>query len=1013
MYLDKALIKGDVNEFVKYGVEIMFPINGFNSSGAQEFADRYINGTLPTQYDISHNSRNILQAIVDYVDIDPSISNILFWGYDNEKLHSLNPNLYFKTLLQGLLSNFIIPKDAKEFSEYVLSQVTIAKSSKELRRMIRDFIGSKYIPNSMASMVDEITANQANWKQLNKTYIAVISALQWKFMEHELSQQFIGTQFEHEFNYVQRLISNYILVNFTAILYINEPGGYDYLFNQINAFVNSTNIKDGYKDLYTLLLKFPPQQLNGNDLTSSYYELSAFFDTTDIVDPIFSKALSELYRMAADKKTSNAEAQFWIEMRQYVNSLNLAPTTRSWFQKNIQQKDIKSFTELNILLYPRTYHTSEHGNTYYTSKADADAIQNFLLLLIDVADKDTVSFGDFTGPYWPSNFINNLNRVALNVKYSDTSDDIYKFSNAILLSINDLYSFQYPFNAYLNITAQILPKIIQTNLNEYYFGVYTWVDGYYDSNRNYVGGHVRYLNPRPEEFVKDSLTIVENTLDTTLNMRDLIDIGQLYFDANKINETTFDGIINFVCRQTKDIAIKLCTVLKMVDSTVSLIKDFINGAKDFEYNSITDIKNGLHLPEFLLFLEDFVDAVVNPVYPKEGATMISAIQATYDYWMASSITPTHIINLTHSVGNLYLLDDNSLQNQWEYTIMYVDEVIYNMSNKGSIHNISSVVNDLTESIITQSPTNTPKPTKIGETRPPTLTPTLIPTSTPTHIPTYFPTTAPTLIPTSLPTSTPTYVPTFSPTLTPTSFPTRTPSATPTSLPTSTPTDSPTINPTSSPTLKPTVTPTLNPSKKTASPTILTQIPTSSPICTSVTCSPTFIPTFSPIKNEDLQHQFSNMDLQSIQDKLSTDFMIVTVILASISIIIVLIGLIDAKYLHPNDIFDIKFVVFPFFYLYDQVSDIFASINIYYEYKYMSITNYNIVLALFTVSISFIIIPSILSLIQLSRAVNKLFITDKYAGQTTSKWMLDYSYLMYLSSIIFGSSFGSLYFLNVM
>ena len=227
----------------------------------------------------------------------------------------------------------------------------------------------------------------------------------------------------------------------------------------------------------------------------------------------------------------------------------------------------------------------------------------------------------------------------------------------------------------------------------------------------------------------------------------------------------------------------------------------------------------------------------------------------------------------------------------------------------------------------------------------------------------------------------------------------------TDAPTSTPTSIPTINPTFSPTLEPTLIPTLNPSQNTSSPTVATAIPSSSPICASVTCSPTFIPV--------LQHQFSGMNLQGIQEKLSTEFFIVTVILASISIIIALIGLIDAKCIHPNDIFGIKFVVFPFFYLYDQVSDIFASINIYYEYKYMSIPNYNMLFILFMISISFIIIPSILSLIQLSRAVNKLFITDKHAGQTMSKWMLNYSYLMYLLSILFGSSFGSLYFLNVM
>ena len=945
MYLDKALIKGNVNEFVKYGVEIMFPINGFNSSGAQEFADRYINGTLPTQYNVSYNSRDVIKAIVDYADINTSISNILFWGYDNEKLHSQDPNLYFKTLLQGLLNNFIIPQDAKEFSEYVLSQVTIAKnlSSSELRPMIRDFIGSKYIPSSMVTMVDEITDNEANWKQFtDKTYSAVIPALQWKFMEHELSQQYTGTQFEHEFNYVQRLLSNYVLVNFTAILYIDQVSGTNYLFDQINAFVNTTEITDGYKDLYTILLKLPKENFGAANFTSTYNELSSFFKDTDIINSSLAKAASELFEMTVANNASIPETKFWIEIREYVDSLNLATSTRAWFEENIQQKDIKSFKKLDKLFYPDKVEIG--GIVWSTGDLNLNNLQDFILLLIDISDKDTITFGDFKGPYWPNNVIDNANRIASNVKYvsgNNSEADMFKFTNSVFVSFMDMYTFEYPFTAYVNITAQMIPKLVSDGGYKYYFGYSTCSPA---NCTDFPG--------KPEEFIKDSLTIVENTLDNTLNMRDLIDIGQLYVDVNKINDTTFDGIINFVCEQNKDIAITLCTVLKMVNSTVSLIEDFINGAKNFTYkSSITDIKNTFDLPQFLPFLKDFVDALVGSVYPKESATIISTIQATDDYWMTSPATSTEIVNLTHCVGNLYLLDDEPMQTQWDYTMIYVEEAVYEIETLPENTNIDDYVYNLEQTIVTLSPTDTPAPTKIGETK----------------LPTKLPTNNPTIL-----SSTPTYLPT----------------------------------------LIPTFVPTLTPTKSTLTPTSLTIIPTSSPICSSVTCSPTFTPTLSPSMNDTIND--ANIDkLIKIQDSLSTQFIIVTLALAGTCIFIAIIGFIDAKWIHPNDIFNVTFVVFPFFYLYDQVSDVFASINIYYEYKYMSITNYNILLILFMISMSFIIIPSILSLIQLSRAVNKLFITDKHAGQAMSKWMLDYSYLMYLSSIIFGSSFGSLYFLNVM
>ena len=173
MYLDALLVKGDGQEFMKYAIDIIAPNNGFNSSGAQQFFDDFINGNIPSKYNFS-DPRNFLQAIVDYVNIDDNISSILFWLYDNQYLMYQDPNQYFKRLIDGLIHNFVLPDDAEQFGEYIISNVTIANNSDEVRPMIRDFLGSKYVPNSIADMVDEITVNQANWEQFTQNTSTIV-----------------------------------------------------------------------------------------------------------------------------------------------------------------------------------------------------------------------------------------------------------------------------------------------------------------------------------------------------------------------------------------------------------------------------------------------------------------------------------------------------------------------------------------------------------------------------------------------------------------------------------------------------------------------------------------------------------------------------------------------------------------------------------------------------------------------------------------------------------------------
>ena len=686
----------------------------------------------------------------------------------------------------------------------------------------------------------------------------MVTALEWKYAESELSQQFQGSQWEDEFNYIQRLISDYILANFTSILYIDQPGGNDYLFNQINAFINSTNIRDGYKDLYTILLKLPKYSFDGSDLTPIYNELESFVDNTDAINSELKDGLAQVFQFVVDgynNSVSNAETKFWLEAREYLNSLNLAPTTRAWFEANIEQTNMTSFIEFSELFNPRTSVIQSYlcgvPDVYcnYTETIYGDynlkGLQNFVLLLIDVVDKDDLTFGNFTGPFWPNNLIENANRIASSIEYlrsNSTEEEFYKFTNAVFESITDMYEFEYPMNALLNITAQVSSKILSPQTNNYYFGEQTYVDGYfnYTTFESTPGYYVRGPG-HTEEFVKDVLLIMEDTLDNTMNMRDIIDTAQLYVEMNTFNVTTVDGVIDFICDQTKDITKELCMVLEMVNVTRTLIFEFLLGFSNFTYkNSITDVVNTIHLPEYLPFLEDLVDALVSTFYPNEGATIISSFEATRQYWTSTNITSNNIINLIESIGNLYLLDDIALQNRWKYTILYVEE-IFNNTDIILNSDIDELINILKG--ITTSPTSPTYMPSISPSKTPTSYVNKITTITPSITPTLLPSMTPSILPSKTPTSYPSKIPTITPSITPTLLPSMTPSISPSKTPTSYPSKIPTITPSITPTLLPSMTPTKKPTlTPTLIPTSLTKMPSWSPTIPGETRSPSLVPT---------------------------------------------------------------------------------------------------------------------------------------------------------------------------
>ena len=68
--------------------------------------------------------------------------------------------------------------------------------------------------------------------------------------------------------------------------------------------------------------------------------------------------------------------------------------------------------------------------------------------------------------------------------------------------------------------------------------------------------------------------------------------------------------------------------------------------------------------------------------------------------------------------------------------------------------------------------------------------------------------------------------------------------------------------------------------------------------------------------------------------------------------------------------------------------------------------------MFIASIVFIIIPCIISTLQLMHEVDREFITDINVGASMRSWLISYSKLMYLFTLLFGSSHASISMLNV-
>ena len=122
----------------------------------------------------------------------------------------------------------------------------------------------------------------------------------------------------------------------------------------------------------------------------------------------------------------------------------------------------------------------------------------------------------------------------------------------------------------------------------------------------------------------------------------------------------------------------------------------------------------------------------------------------------------------------------------------------------------------------------------------------------------------------------------------------------------------------------------------------------------------------------------------------------------------IIGWIDANCVRINDYFKFNALIACLFQILDVVTDIYFIMDVYNLYhSYPSIETIHSLHIIRILSVAFIIIPSLLSLIQLNYATKKHFMQD----DKIRAWLNDYCKTLYFVAIITGSSFTAIKIFN--
>lgn len=135
------------------------------------------------------------------------------------------------------------------------------------------------------------------------------------------------------------------------------------------------------------------------------------------------------------------------------------------------------------------------------------------------------------------------------------------------------------------------------------------------------------------------------------------------------------------------------------------------------------------------------------------------------------------------------------------------------------------------------------------------------------------------------------------------------------------------------------------------------------------------------------------------DPLSDLFTLVTIIFLSVFVLIAIIGKIDAKWLHKNDLFKYSAIIVFGLYAMDFISDVFFTASTFEKDT-----------DIFLCSVTFLLLPLLINTIQLRQAVFD-WMKDSENGYVVMEWIDANSKLLYMLTIISGSGFASVRLLN--
>ena len=106
------------------------------------------------------------------------------------------------------------------------------------------------------------------------------------------------------------------------------------------------------------------------------------------------------------------------------------------------------------------------------------------------------------------------------------------------------------------------------------------------------------------------------------------------------------------------------------------------------------------------------------------------------------------------------------------------------------------------------------------------------------------------------------------------------------------------------------------------------------------------------------------------------------------------------------------------YIFDQVSDVIFAVHVFqthqYNNKFFPDENPYLTMQLYVgiASISLIVIPILVTLAQLNRAIVQHWVGDLFCGNSLRIWLATHSKKLYAISILTGSSFAAIQFFNV-